>query len=391
VSFIRPIHKVILSRIKEPRKFIQVIAGPRQVGKTTLIKQLLKNVEFPTHYASADSPTLKNIPWVEQQWEIGRLKSAEGDKSRGALLVLDEVQKIPDWSEKIKQLWDEDTFYERNLKVFLLGSSPLLIQKGLTESLAGRFEIIHMTHWSYLEMKEAFDWELNEYIYFGGYPGSADFIKDEKRWSDYINQSLIETSISRDILLMSRVDKPILLRRLFELGCHYSGQILSFQKMIGQLSDVGNATTLAHHLSLLSGAGMLTGINKYSGKIVLQKASIPKLQVYNTALMSAQKQSSFTQALKDREYWGRLVESAVGAHLLNEGLKGSFDIFYFDFVLQKGDALIALEVKSGLNHEVVSGCLEFKKKFHPNKMLLIGEKGLPLEDFFSANIEGWFD
>jgi len=237
MSYVRPIYNQVLARVKEPRKFLQVIIGPRQVGKTTLIKHLLQHINIPAHYASADSPTIGDIPWIEQQWEMGRLKIQENTESHCALLVLDEVQKIPNWSEKVKELWDADTFKDVQLKVIILGSSPLLIQKGLSETLAGRFELIHMTHWSYLEMKTAFDWDLNQYIYFGGYPGSADLIKDEKRWEDYINQSLIETSISRDILLMNRVDKPILLRRLFELGCHYSGQILSYQKMLGQLAN----------------------------------------------------------------------------------------------------------------------------------------------------------
>ncbi|MBS0286135.1 MAG: ATP-binding protein [Proteobacteria bacterium] len=396
MTFTRPVYKVVFTRVKEPRKFIQVIAGPRQVGKTTLIKKLLSEIKIPTHYASADLPTLQDIPWIEQQWEIGRHKAKAANNS--ALLVLDEIQKIPNWSEKVKSLWDQDSFDDIPLKVVILGSSPLLIQRGLTESLAGRFETIHMTHWSYEEMKDAFGWDLNQYIYFGGYPGSADLIRDELRWQDYINQSLIETSISRDILLMTRVDKPALLRRVFELGCFYSSQILSYQKMLGQLSDAGNATTLAHYLTLLSGAGMLTGLNKFSGKIVLQKASSPKFQVYNTALMSAQKQKSYQIALEDQPYWGRLVESAVGAFLINESLKYKFEVFYWrernkevDFILQKGDKIIAIEVKSGLNNKATSGSLDFQKKYHPNKMLLIGKGGIALEDFFCTHIEHWFN
>lgn len=396
MSFVRPIYQQILARVDEPRKFIQVIVGPRQVGKTTLIKHLLKNINIPAHYASADSPTIGDLPWIEHQWESAREKIKENKQTHCALLVLDEVQKIPNWSDKIKELWDEDTFHDMQLKVVLLGSSPLLIQVGLSESLAGRFETIRMTHWSYLEMKEAFAWSLNQYIFFGGYPGSADLIKDETRWRDYINQSLIETSISRDILLMNRVDKPVLLRRLFELGCHYSGQILSYQKMLGQLADAGNATTLAHYLTLLDGAGMLTGLSKF-GKLLKQKASSPKLQVYNTALMSALKQIHLNKALEDRQYWGRLVESAVGAQLLNEGLKHNIDIFYWrdhnkeiDFVLQKGDNIIALEVKSGLRDHIISGSLDFSKRFPVKRMLLIGGGGISLEQFFSTNISEWF-
>lgn len=395
MSFIRPVHQLVLSRIHEPRKLIQVIAGPRQVGKTTLIKQLLKSIQLPAHYASADSPTLQDVPWIEQQWEIGRLKAQSSHQGHGALLVLDEIQKIPNWSEQVKKLWDEDTFHDRQVKLIILGSAPLLIQRGLTETLAGRFELIHMPHWSYSEMQDAFDWNLPQYIYFGGYPGSADFINDEKRWADYINESLIETSISRDILLMTRVDKPILLRRVFELGCHYSGQILSYQKMLGQLSDAGNATTLAHYLKLLAGAGMITGLNKFSGKIITQKASSPKLQVYNTALISAQKQIPFNTAMTDSQYWGRLVESAVGSHLLNNGLRHNINVFYWrdrnkevDFILQKGDVIVAIEVKSGLS-KPIPAMLDFNKQYDVKRNLLIGGNGIPLEEYFKTDLEHW--
>lgn len=397
--YIRPVNQLLLSRLKESRRFIQVVAGPRQVGKTTLLKQILKTIDMPSHYASADVPSLQDIPWLEQQWEIGRFKTRQQSSQRiPGLLVLDEVQKIPSWSERIKKLWDEDTFEDIPLQVVILGSAPLLIQKGLTETLAGRFELTQMTHWSFREMQDAFDWTLEQYIYFGGYPGSAALVKDEKRWMEYVQHSLIETNISRDILLMTRVDKPALLRRLFELGCRYSGQILSYQKMLGQLSDVGNVTTLAHYLKLLSGAGMLTGIEKYSNKLVMQKASSPKLQVLNTSLISSQNPISFKSALDDLEYWGRLVESTVGAHLYNEGLKDKLGLYYWrernkevDFVLQHGEKLIAIEVKSGTKKTLGSGMTEFIKKYPVQKILLVGGDGIKLAEYLKHDLLYWFD
>ncbi|GAB4378664.1 MAG: hypothetical protein Kow0042_27320 [Calditrichia bacterium] len=186
----------------------------------------MEAIDLPVHYASADEPALKDRDWIEQQWETGRFLS----RDKKAILILDEIQKIPGWSETVKKLWDTDTFQNRALHVVLPGSSPLLVQRGLTESLAGRFEILPVTHWSFIEMHNAFGWELDQYIFFGGYPGSADLITDEQRWQNYILNSLIETTVSRDILLLTRVDKPALLRRLFELGCSYSGQIISYKK-----------------------------------------------------------------------------------------------------------------------------------------------------------------
>lgn len=387
----RPVSSTLHTRLTEPRRFMQVLAGPRQVGKTMLVQQVLASIKLPSHYASADEPTLQARTWIEQQWELGRLRSKDS-----AVLVLDEIQKIPGWSEVVKRLWDKDTRTGKPLKVVILGSSPLLIQKGLTESLAGRFEMIPVTHWSFAEMQDAFGFTVDQYIYFGGYPGAAGLISDEKRWIRYIIDSLVETTISRDILLMTRVDKPALLRRLFLLGCDYSGQILSYQKMLGQLQDAGNTTTLAHYLELLSGAGMLTGIPKFAGKRILQRASSPKFQVLNTALMSVQSNRSFKAARTDLDFWGRLVESAIGAHLLNSTAGTGIEVFYWrersrevDFILRHGDRVTAIEVKSGGSKTVLPGIGDFSRAFAPQRKLLVGGQGIPIEDFLKAPAAEW--
>jgi hypothetical protein len=372
---------------------MQVLYGPRQTGKTTLAHQVMGDLEIPSHYASADEPTLKDRTWIEQQWEIARLKM---ESENSALFVMDEAQKIDGWSETVKRLWDEDTLKALPLHVMLLGSSPLLVQRGLTESLAGRFEVIPVTHWSFAEMREAFGWGLDEYIFFGGYPGGADLIDDQKRWSNYIKEALIETTISRDILLMTRVDKPALLRRLFELGCSYSSQILSYQKMLGQLQDAGNTTTLAHYLNLLEGAGLLAGLSKYAGQRVRQRASSPKLLVLNTALMTAQSQLNLREAKQDTDFWGRLVESAIGAALMN-GLRGeNIELFYWssrnrevDFVLSRRKSLVALEVKSGRRKATLPGIEAFSKEFPVTKNLLVGAQGIPVEDFLLIPPPKW--
>ena len=238
------------------------------------------------------------------------------------MLVLDEIQKVPGWSEAVKRLWDEDTRLRRALKVVILGSAPLLVQRGLAESLAGRFEVLQLQHWSFAEMREAFGWSLDTYLFYGGYPGAAPLVGEPSRWARYVLDSLVETTIARDVLLLSRVDKPALLRRLFELGCRYSGQILSYTRMLGQLQDAGNTTTLAHYLDLLAAAGMLEGLQKYAGAAVRQRGSSPKLQVLNTALMTAPMGLALEEARADRELWGQLVESAVGAHLANAAAAG---------------------------------------------------------------------
>jgi predicted AAA+ superfamily ATPase len=394
-EFRRPVYETILARVQERRRFIQILAGPRQSGKTTLARQLLQTAGLPTHYASADDPIPRDRAWIETQWDIGRLRAQEGGR-RGALLVLDEVQKITRWSETVKRLWDEDTASGLILKIMLLGSAPLLIQRGLTESLAGRFELIRVTHWSFAEMQQAFGWNVDQYIHFGGFPGSASLISDQDRWAHYILDSMIETTLSRDVLLLTRVDKPALLRQLLRLGCDYSGQILSYTKMLGQLQDAGNTTTLAHYLELLAGAGMITGLQKYSGARVRQRGSSPKLLVLNTALMTAVSGHSFEGARTDREFWGRLVESAVGAHLANSLAGTGAEVYYWrergheiDFVLHRNGRLVAVEVTSGRRKDSLPGMDEFAKLHRSVRKLLVGGQGIPLAEFLQPPAERW--
>jgi hypothetical protein len=385
----------LAGRLSEPRRFIQVVAGPRQTGKTTLVEQVLARVDIPAVMVSADVPTLRDAAWLSAQWDRARLQARDSGRP-GAVLAIDEAQKIPGWSETVKHLWDEDARAGLPLKVVLLGSAPLLVQQGLAESLAGRFEVVRVPHWSFSEMRTAFGFSPEQYLFFGGYPGAAPLIADPERWRRYLLDALIETTISRDVLLSTRIDKPALLRRLFELGCRYSGQILSYTKMLGQLQDAGNTTTLAHYLDLLGGVGMLTGLQKYSGESVRRRASSPKLQVLNTALMTAQSGLSPEEALGDGEFRGRLVESAVGAHLANAAACGACEVFYWregnlevDFVARRGRDLLAIEVKSGRAPAALPGLAGFSRCFAPQRTLLVGGDGIPVAEFLDEPVEHW--
>ncbi|HOI32121.1 MAG: ATP-binding protein [Bacteroidales bacterium] len=386
----RPIFNELAARLTEPRRFIQVLVGPRQTGKTTLILQLLEHLKSNHRYETADAVPATSSIWIEQIWEAARLQ-ANNSPDEEMILVIDEIQKINNWSETIKKLWDEDTRSQQNLKVILAGSSRLLMQQGLTESLAGRFESSYIGHWSFNEMEKAFGFNSVQYVWFGGYPGAAPLITDEKRWKEYILNSIIETSISKDILMLTRVDKPALMKRLFEMGCTYSGQILSFTKILGQLQDAGNSTTLSHYLSLLNTAGLLAGIEKYAADIIRKRASSPKFQVYNNAFISALRPENLTAMLQKPAQWGRFVESAIGAHLINEAQTAGFKIYYWrhrndeiDFVLEKAGQIIAIEVKTG-SETLTTGMSAFKKQFNPNKLLLIGKSGIPWEEFLTIN------
>lgn len=388
--FERPQLQLLACRIQEPRKFIQVIMGPRQVGKTTLVGQLMRAEIVPMIYHAADAVPAADEVWLEQVWNLARLKLQQSD-AQSMVLIIDEIQKVQGWSGLVKKYWDEDTINQTELKVILLGSSRMLMQQGLTESLAGRFESIYLPHWSLREMEDAFGLSPDEYVWFGGYPGSAPLMSDEPRWKSYIRESLIETAISKDIFQMTRVDKPALLRNLFELGSLYSGQVVSYTKILGQLHDAGNTTTLSHYLKLLHTAGLLGGLEKYAMKLVRRRASSPKFQVHNTALVSAQSPTSFGETRSNPAEWGRIVESAAGAHLINMAHTENITLHYWregdyevDFVLEMQGQLVALEVKSGrLRHH--NGMNRFRQQFKPHKTYIIGSNGIPPEEFLRMN------
>ena len=390
--------KALLTRRieSEPRQFIQVLYGPRQVGKTTLAQQFIQATHLPVHFASADLVSSGQSGWISQQWETARIKLRQSEQQE-AVLIIDEIQKISNWSESIKKEWDADSLRQLSIKVVLLGSSRLLLQQGLTESLAGRFETIYLGHWSYHEMRDAFHFTPEQYVWFGGYPGAATLIDDEERWRRYITDSLIETSISKDILMLTRVDKPALMKSLFELGCSYSGQILSYTKILGQLQDAGNTTTLAHYLQLLDTAGLLGGLEKYSPEKVRRRSSSPKFQVHNTALVSAQQPHSFQDISEKPELWGRWVESAIGAHLINHTRTGALNLFYWrqgnhevDFVLQHKGKVIGLEIKSGRSWHS-SGMAAFYNQYNPQKVLLVGNSGIAWQEFLDIDPLELFD
>jgi len=382
--------QLVVSRIKEERRFMQVLAGPRQVGKTTLVLQLLEEPGIQGFYVAADDISGIGLAWIEMQWETARqrMKLAGADSY---VLIIDEIQKIPNWSETVKRLWDSDSRENVPLHVILLGSSRLLLQTGMTESLAGRYETMYISHWSLAEMREAFGWSADQYAWYGGFPGAASLITDETRWKNYVSNSLAETSISRDILMMSRVDKPALMRRLFDLGCSYSGQMLSFNKILGQLLDAGNTTTLSHYLDLLDSAGLLGGLEKFSRDTVRKRSSSPKFQVHNTAFVSALHPLDFEMIVKEREKWGRIVESAVGAHLINNAYSQGYSLFYWregnyevDFVLEHKGRIVAMEVKSG--HSLrTAGMVQFRKHYPDSKIMLVGKDGIPWEEFLLIN------
>lgn len=392
MEYLRKQYNTLKERIEESRKFIQVIAGPRQVGKSTLVSQVVRQIDFAYMMEVADGVDSKDMDWIRRVWEAART-TMQLRKEKEYLLVIDEIQKIDNWSEAVKREWDEDTRMGLELKVVLLGSSRLLLKKGLTESLAGRYELIRLGHWSYLEMQEAFGFTLDEYIYYGGYPGPAHLIKDERRWKKYVKDSLVAPAIEKDVIMTSNIYKPALMKRLFELGCGYSAEVLSLTKLIGQLQDAGNVTTLAGYLEILNQCSLLAALQKYAKDDARKYNSIPKYQVYNNALMTAYKGRTFEKDRIDPKVWGRWVESAVGAYLLSMAEELEYQLYYWregadevDFIIVNGGECIAIEVKSG-RRGMNSGLPKFVKAFHPKRAFVVGTSGVSLEDFLKSDLE----
>ena len=379
------------ARLSEPRNKIQVISGPRQVGKSTMVKQVLQIITIPYMFVSADNVDHTHAAWIGETWATARarMKVAQAEEY---LLVIDEVHKIDNWSEAVKKEWDEDSFNDLNMKVVILGSSRLLLKDGLTESLAGRYELIRMPHWCFAEMHEAFNLDVDQYIYYGGYPGGAMYIKDERRWRKYIKDSIVAPAIEKDVLRTKVIYKPALMKQLFELGCAYSSEELSLNKMLGQLQDAGNVTTLAGYLTTLDESRLLCGLNKYASDKARKYNSVPKLMVYNTALFSVQSGMTFNKAYTTPKLWGRWVESAVGAYLLNQADEYDYKLYYWreredevDFIIEYNKRCIAIEVKSG-RRTSNEGLSVFRDKFHPIQSFVVGSGGIPLDEFLSWNI-----
>ncbi len=385
-------YHTLMERMAEPRKFIQVIAGPRQVGKSTLVKQVIQDCSLPYTLETADAIDPENGEWIANVWESVRQQMSFRQQTEH-LLVIDEIHKIKNWSEQIKREWDNDTFNDRNIKVILLGSSRLLLKKGLTESLMGRFELIRMPHWSLREMHDAFGWDVNQYIYFGGYPGGATLINNERRWRQYVQDAIIAPSIEKDVILTSTIYKPTLMRNLFELGCSYSGEELSLNKVLGQLQDAGNVTTLSNYLEILNECNLLAGLQKYAADKARKYNSIPKFQTYNSALLSALNGKTYEQAFTDTKLWGRWVETAVGAHLINHADTIGYRLYYWreannevDYVLERQGRTIAIEVKSG-RRTTNKGISLFRERFHPLHTIIVGSGGFPIADFLEMDLE----
>ena len=388
---------VLESRMAESRRTIHVVMGPRQVGKSTMIDQFVEHTSVPYSLFSADGVGKTNTDWISEKWyEVRTKMMLYGENEH--ILIIDEIQKIAGWSETVKKEWDQDTRDKRNLKVILLGSSRLLIQKGLEESLEGRYETLMMGYWEWEEMREAFGFTMEQFIYFGGFPGLAPYINDEDRWRRMMEDSIISPILNRDILDIEEIRNPSLLRQVFEIGSMYSSQEISLNKMQGVVNS-GTVPTISSYLRILDETMLVKPLYKYDNSTIKTRNSVPKMQAYNNAFRNSYCQHTFEEAVMNKVEWGRQVESAVGAYLAGRSVIDGFQLLFWrdekknecDYVLKKGESLIAIEVKSG-HADNIEGYLAFKNRFGRNivNSFIVGPEGLPLEDFFKLNIPSFF-
>ena len=409
-----------VSRVS-PRRIV-AITGPRQVGKTTIalqVRQRLLASGIPCWYMPMDGIDSDESDWLVIQetssnlrtgsaaneqvlvdiWKRARQASLESE--RGLVLFLDEIQVVPRWSNIVKGLWDTDRRKGYPLHVVILGSAAWRMLIGRNESLVGRFDSIRVTHWTFSEMAQVFGLTADEFMFFGGYPGSLFDGSGSTRiedWRDHIINSVMAPIIDRDIMGLSRIRKPSLMRQLIDLVPTYSGQVISYSKLLGQLHDAGNTTTIADYLNLLSDAGLVITLFRYTSAPHLGRASSPKLNVLNTALMTVPSGYSLQGAQVERSFWGRVVESAVGAHLYNT--RGTVTRIHFwrdksgkhevDFVISLGPHLVGVEVKSG-NVRSRRGLDAFKARFPKAKTMIVGPGGIPLDIFFSRTTDEWIE
>ena len=403
-----------------PTMRIVAITGPRQTGKTTIAVracQLLGESGYSCWYVAMDDPTPAAFPspgpldameavpvgavpdeqWLVEVWESARRAARRAE--RGLVLVLDEIHLVPRWSGIVKGLWDGDRRSGCPLHVVILGSAPWRMLTGLNESLSGRFDALPTTHWSLWEMAKAFNLTVDEYLFFGGYPGALSDGSGTGRlaaWRDHIARAIVAPAIDRDIVGLTRVTKPAVMRQLMDLAPQYSGQLMSYNKLLGQLRDAGNTATVARYLDLLSDAGLVTGLSRYTPAPHLGRASSPKLNVLNTALMTAPSGYTLEEARADRSYWGRLVESAVGAHLFNTRATATRLHFWrvppheVDFVVARGPHLLGIEVKHGKSRRP-SGLHAFADRFRDARTVVVGRGGIPLNEFLSLSAEEWLE
>lgn len=372
--------ETLRSRLAEPAPGrIQILAGPRQVGKTTLLLALAAEAGAAALYHPLDGPGASLPGSWERTWaRAGEIAVAEGR----CILLLDEVHLLGDWSALLKGAHDRIRRRRVPVHVVATGSSALRVARGSRESLAGRFERLTLSHWSAPSLAAAFRIPRRAapllLVRQGSYPGSMEFRADLPRWAAYVRDAIVEPAIGRDLLGLGAVRKPALLRQVFAACAASPARVLSLEKIRGLLADRGALETVAHYLALLEEGFLVAPLPKFSPRVHRLRNAPPKILLLNNALATALDPAGPPDPLRDRERFGALVENACLAHAWNRGQRVSYwreEPLEVDGVLEGTWGSFVLEVKTGpVRPSELRGLLEFHRRFPSFRPLLVGEE-----------------
>jgi predicted AAA+ superfamily ATPase len=368
--------ELLTRRLAEPAPGrIQLLAGPRQVGKTTLLLEIAEALGRRALYAAADAPEAA-LPGF---WErlLARAEDVAAAEGR-AVVLLDEAHLLHDWAGHLKGIWDRFRRRRTPVHVVATGSSSLHLAAGSRESLAGRFERITLAHWSASSIADAFHLAPEDaaelLVRMGSYPGAYPLRQDVPRWSAYVRDAILEPAIGRDILALAAVRRPALLRQVFAVAASSPAQIVSLQKIQGQLQDAGAIETVAHYLALLEEAFLVAPIPKFSVRTARRRAAPPKLVTLNNALVAVMDPQGIAQAGRDPGRFGSWVENACLAHAWSSGQRVSYwreEPLEVDGVLEGSWGSWAIEVKTGaFRPSELEGLLELVRR-HPGLRPLV--------------------
>jgi predicted AAA+ superfamily ATPase len=367
--------RLLLDRLREPAPGrIQLLTGPRQVGKTTLLLDLAEHLGEAAHYVAADDPQAGLPGFWERVWTEAETRASRG----GGALFIDEIQHIADWAARIKAQYDRLRRRKIRLHVVATGSSALRLGAGSRESLAGRFERLTLTHWSALTLMERFKLAPSAStlltVRLGSYPGSLQFQNDIPRWRAYVRDSIIEPAIGKDVLALGVVRRPGLLRQIFAVAISMPAQIVSLQKLQGQLHDRGALETVAHYLALLEEAYLVAPLRKFGAREHRQRAAPPKLVALNNALPSALHPQGPPDPSREPARFGSWVENACLAFAWNSGQRVTYwreEPLEVDGIIDGSWGAWAVEVKTGaFDSSQLRGLLEFCRR-HPRYRPLV--------------------
>lgn len=351
MKFERTHVQALLSRLSLPSPAVQAVVGPRQVGKSTLIRQVLEKLEAPTVFLSCKSVQYRQTGWIHKEWEIARLLA----KHHGhCVIAVDDAQRLPGWAPLLCQLHKEDLEQQRDIRIVITGSSELELLQQLKDKFPQSHEVIRAGYWTYPEMRCAFNWGIEQYLFYGGLPRSGDEPSDDETWLNWIRELMFDNLLKEDVKAVAPAQNHEAIFDYFKVSSVHSGNIMSYAQLAQKLPFTVKPTTLANYQKVLSRAGISNGLARIQDGGEISRSGSPKLQLSSNAWLTGMMNSRFDKLRSQGVIWKQVFKSAVGAHLLNFAQENAYSVHYWfdrqhrvDFVLKKNDALVPIVVMPG--------------------------------------------